>query len=140
MGLVSLNESFVNAIIETAESLGWAVTHNNGEFEFSKYSPAGQDFNMSISADTLSEMNSHLYERYNDFDCSEETYLWLDESGHGKNGAPYDMKDLYEDMKACEEMIRELAGKIQELEYSDAFENNQFELDDDYEDEEDFEP
>ena len=25
--------------------------------------------------------------------------LWLDEFGHGKNGAPYDMKDVYEDFE-----------------------------------------
>ena len=37
-----------------------------------------------------------------------ETYLWLDSDGHGKNGAPYDMKDLYEDMEACREIIYEL--------------------------------
>ena len=136
MGLVSVNKNYVEAIIEAAESLDWTVTHDNGEFEFQKYSPAGQDFNMSISADTFSEFQSQLYERYNDFDCSEEASIWLDESGHGKNGAPYDMKDLYEDMAACEEMIRELAVKIQEIEYEDTIEDNQF----DYEDEEDLEP
>jgi len=139
MGLISLNQCLVDAIIKTAESLDWTVTQDNGEFEFQKYSPAGQDFNMSISAESLSELNNGLYERYNNFDCSEEAHIWLDESGHGKNGAPYDMKDLYEDMEACEEMIRELAEKIQEIEYEDTIEDNQFEIDDDYEDEEDLE-
>ena len=61
------------------------------------------------------EFSEQLQERYNNFDCSEETYLWLDNTGHGTNGAPYDMKDLYEDMEACEEMLRELACKLQEI-------------------------
>lgn len=34
-----------------------------------------------------------------DYDVSEQTMLWLDEFGHGKNGAPYDMKDVYEDFE-----------------------------------------
>lgn len=48
------------------------------------------------------------------FDVSYETYLWLDESGHGKNGAPYDMRDLYEDMEAVEEMISKLYAAVSE--------------------------
>jgi hypothetical protein len=97
-----MNKRTVNEIIRVAESLGWTVTHDKGEFEFQRYSPAGQDFNMSLFAESLTEMNDALFARYNDFDCSEEAYIWLDETGHGRNGAPYDMKDGYEGMQACE--------------------------------------
>lgn len=110
-----MNKSDLKKVIEVAENLDFVVTHDNGEFMFSKFSPAGQDFNIEISADTLEELSEKLNERYNDFDCSEETYLWLDNTGHGSNGAPYDMKDLYEDMEACEEMIRQLAVEVQNI-------------------------
>ena len=45
---------------------------------------------------------------YNDFDVSYEAYLWLDNTGHGTNGAPHDMKAVYEDMEECEGFIYEL--------------------------------
>jgi len=108
-----MNKNLVDAVTKVAESAGWQVSQENGKFEFQKCSPAGQDFHVSVSAGTVSELNSALTERYNDFDCSEEAYLWLDDSGHGKNGAPHDMKDVYEDMAACREMISELADTIE---------------------------
>ena len=111
-----MNRNIVKKIINTAESLEWSVTYNGGgEFDFQKFSPAGQDFNMSISANSLDELKENLYEWYKNYDCSEEAYLWLDESGHGKNGAPYDMKDVYEDMEACVDMVKELAADIQNI-------------------------
>ncbi|MDL2287054.1 hypothetical protein LJB90_00600 [Eubacteriales bacterium OttesenSCG-928-G02] len=84
-----MNKTVVNKINEAAELLGWSVSHNSGEFEFQTYSPAGQDFNINVTAYSLYELSDRVSERYDDFDCSEEAYLWLDESGHGRNGAPY---------------------------------------------------
>lgn len=110
-----MNKNHVKKIIKVAEKLDWKVTEYNGEFELEKFSPAGQDFIISVSADTLEEFSERLYDRYNDFDVSEEAYIWLDDTGHGKNGAPYDMKDVYEDMEACEEMVRELAIEVQNI-------------------------
>ena len=113
-----MNKEDINKVIEVAESLGWNVTieesYINGcSFEFSKFSPAGQDFNVFIDntgdAETLKAL---LYERYTNFDVSEETYLWLDDTGHGVNGAPYDMRDLYDDMEKCQEMILELYNEL----------------------------
>ena len=110
-----MKKNDIKKITKVAKGLEWSIKEDNGDFELEKYSPAGQDFNINISADTIEEFSEKLYERYNDFDASEETYLWLDNTGHGTNGAPYDMKDLYEDMEACQEMIRELAITIQNI-------------------------
>ena len=52
---------------------------------------------------------------YENFDVSEEAYYWLDDSGHGKNGAPYDMKDVYEDMEECKEFIYDAFCLIRNL-------------------------
>jgi hypothetical protein len=112
-----MNKKDIKKITDVADQLHWSAVYNfrDKEFAFQKYSPASQDFNMNITADSVEELSEKLYERYNNFDCSEETYIWLDNSGHGRNGAPYDMKDLYEDMEACQEMIRELAVAIQNI-------------------------
>ena len=64
--------------------------------------------------ENLGEIEDKLREYYDNYDPNYETYLWLDESGHGKNGAPYEMIDVYNDMKACEEMIDKLACAIEE--------------------------
>ena len=58
----------------------------------------------------------NLYSVYEDFDVSSEAYLWLDSDGHGTNGAPYDMKDLYEDFEACESAIYDLWEYLRDFE------------------------
>ena len=108
-------------IYEIAEREGWAVSHHYESetivyFLFSKFSPLGKDFNVEITVDDDQEDEDFVYENvcnavYDFWDCydvCEETYLCLDETGHGRNGAPRDMKDLYEDMQACEDMIHDL--------------------------------
>lgn len=105
----------INKVIEVAKKLEWNVAIKESYidgccFEFSKLSPAGQDFNISVDGvEVIDSLIALIYKKYVDFDVSKETYLRLDESGHGKNGgAPYDMKDLYEDMEVCQEMILDL--------------------------------
>ena len=109
------NETIKDKVERIAREDGWSVyvedeTEDNICFDFGKYSPAGQDFHVSAELEDMEieTLMDNLNSRYANFDCSEETYLWLDSTGHGTNGAPYDMKDLYEDMEACQEMIMEL--------------------------------
>ena len=116
-------------IVKVAEENGWSVyiedeTEDHICFDFGKYSPAGQDFHVSAELEDM-EINTlmdNLNSRYADFDCSEETYLWLDSTGHGTNGAPYDMKDLYEDMEVCQEMIMELYNVFNNEDWSEYYE------------------
>ena len=37
-----------------------------------------------------------------------EAYLWIGTDGHGKNGAPYRIKDIVSDMEQAEAMIEKL--------------------------------
>ena len=107
----TLNEK----IVELANTQGWKVDIvDNGDgdytFVFRKYSPAGQDFyfEADMEENNIQYLLDNIYEYYSNYDCSEEAYLWLDNTGHGRNGAPYDMKDVYEDMQACEQAILNL--------------------------------
>lgn len=106
-------------IEKIAEELGWSVTwdkNNDGTkfVMFSQYSPAGQDFNVELDYENLGEIKDKLRKYYDSYDPSYEASLWLDDDGHGRNGAPYEMIDVYNDMKACEEMIDKLACAIEE--------------------------
>lgn len=102
-------------LVKIAEDLGWSVKIiNNEEMMFQKYSPAGQDFFITIEPNDFEDAVNLVHERVDGFDCSEETYYWLDNTGHGTNGAPNDMRDLYNDMEACLKMLEELYEKLYE--------------------------
>ena len=107
---------FSKKLMETIEKAGWIMTEDNLCYNFQTYSPAGQDFyfcidkNKSVDLDTL---GSEIYDYYNCFDVSEASHIWLDSTGHGKNGAPYEMIDVYKDMEWCENKIYELFEIIQ---------------------------
>ena len=87
-------------------------------FEFSKYTPAGQDFSFSATMkdNSLDSLVADMKEYYEGFDVDSEAYLWLDKNGHGKNGAPYRMKDVLADMEEAEKNIESLLNAIREIE------------------------
>ena len=97
-------------LVEAIEAAGFSICQEDENcYRFGKYSSAGQDFSFCI--DTEGDMDRfayNIFEYYDGFDVSEEVYLWLDNTGHGTNGAPYDMRDLYDDMEECQGFINEL--------------------------------
>ena len=97
-------------LIDLIENAGFVIREEcDNILNFSRISPAGQDFSFDIDTESnLDLFRNNIFSCYSDFDVSYETYLWLDDTGHGKNGAPYDMKDLYEDMQECESYILQL--------------------------------
>lgn len=100
---------FIETIRPLIESHDYTVVEDDSYYHFGKYSSYGQDFGFYIEKEgTVEEFIDSIYDYYNDYDVSEAAYLWLDKFGHGKNGAPYDMKDVYEDMKECEGFILDL--------------------------------
>lgn len=58
--------------------------------------------------ESAEELINSIHQRYVEYDVDSEAYLWLDSEGHGKNGAPYRMRDVLEDMEACKKMIYDL--------------------------------
>lgn len=77
--------------------------------DFEYYSSAGQDFMIPAEFNgDLQKLSDDIYDYYNCFDVGEATYCWLDNTGHGKNGAPYNMKDVIADMEECEKAIYKL--------------------------------
>ena len=99
----------MNEVLNKIRELGWSIEEYEENYELGIYSPAGKDFSMIVEKDDdIKYFIGNIHKVYTDFDVSYETYLWLDEEGHGTNGAPYDMKDAYEDMKWFEDAIYEL--------------------------------
>ena len=113
----------IKKIIEIAQELGWSVDDKDTYMIFQKYSNADNDYSFEVDLDGVYGLDEddivdliirNVCDTYESFDCSEQAYMWLDKSGHGTNGAPYDMKDVYEDMESIEENLRRLYYEVLE--------------------------
>jgi len=120
----NMNESInIKAVVQCAESKGWSVhvdgtqKENTVIFDFYKFTPAGQDFSFTaiMQDDDFQSLIEDVENFYNAYDPDEEAYIWLDHSGHGRNGAPYHMRDVLDDMEAAERMVGELLEALQEI-------------------------
>lgn len=105
----------INSMFEKIEGLGWTVEkETESQYRLGKYSPAGQDFSVivDVEGDYSEDVIGGIYEAYENYDVSYEAYLWLDDTGHGRNGAPYEMEDVLSDMKDCEQMVLDLYNEL----------------------------
>jgi hypothetical protein len=92
--------------IQIAERLGWSVTKDRYDIELQFYTDYGQDFSFSVNRNE--DYVKQVYDYYNSFDPDEEALLWVDDSGHGKNGAPYRLNDIITDMEEVEKELEKL--------------------------------
>lgn len=114
-------EEFVNRITAIAEDDDWSV-HNHSEnydkvdLYLSKYSNADQDFGFYVECETgdADEFINAVEGYYNSDDPYEEAALWIDPDGHGKNGAPDDLKDLIADMEECKGNVKGLIDLLRQ--------------------------
>lgn len=99
---------------QIADRLGWNATiDDKGKYcNISQYSPEGQDVNFVIDVSDEEEIFENVNNLYEAYDPSEETYIWLGPTGHGQNGAPYDIGDLYEDMKWVDKQLEKLYDEV----------------------------
>ena len=112
---MTIKNKELEVLFQKIENEGWSIVEEGeNEYRLGKYSPHGQDFSIIVEGETEAALIKNIHEAYENYDVSEETYLWLDHTGHGINGAPYDMKDVLEDMEACESMILELYNTLRE--------------------------
>lgn len=112
----------IERIIALASSLGWQVTTQKKkrylvEFEFQQYTKMGQDFNFCVvmKGNDINSLIENIEEYYEGFDPDYEAYLWIGTDGHGKNGAPYHIKDIVSDMEEVETMIDKLCERLKTL-------------------------
>ena len=110
----------IEDLIEEIEKLGWTVEKEEEKEKvslfMSQYSTAGQDFSFTLEFNgDVGDFIDSIYDYHDGYDVSEEASYWLDDSGHGINGAPHDMKDLYEDMEACASMVNSLYDELTKI-------------------------
>lgn len=107
-------EKWQENVIDVAEELGWYVSVESNYFEFEKYSSAGEDFIFSIIATSLKQLQENLKEFYETFDREDHVFKLLEAKRSGFAGVP-DLDTLVEDSKDIENMLEELAEKINEI-------------------------
>ena len=110
----------IEKVKEIAQEKGWSVSVEDEkqasiQFEFQRFTKFGQDFN--FNADMLNKEISTLIadidQYYQGFDPDYEAYLWIGDDGHGRNGAPYHIKDIVSDMEEAEEQIYDLLQALE---------------------------
>lgn len=106
-------------LLSLAESEDWKIRPDkSGDkilgYELENYTPKGQDLIVILQFEKSAEkpvpalLIDALRRYIESYDPSEETSLWLDNTGHGANGAPYEVIDLYNDMVAAKNMMQQL--------------------------------
>lgn len=112
----------IQKIVSVANRKKWSVSTDETKeghilFEFSQFTPAGQDFSFSatMTDGDPSTLVEEIKQYYEGFDVDEEAYLWIGPDGHGRNGAPYHIKDIVRDMEATEEMVYQLYEALNEI-------------------------
>lgn len=90
------------------EKNDFAVEYIDGIIDISAYSPSGQDWHVEVAAENLSQLVHVLYSQWKDYDPDYEATLWIGEDGHGKDGAPYHIQDIVEDMMKCRRYLEYL--------------------------------
>lgn len=122
-----MEQKLLDLIISIGQNKGWTVDfldHDNKLVDvcFQRYSPADQDFNMTIEItdNDPKEFLKNLANYYENFDPDSEALNWCDKEGHGINGAPKRLKDIIIDFEEIEKEIKELLEvfnlQIEELE------------------------
>ena len=95
--------------LKVCDNLEWQVNVNGDYVELEKYSPAGEDFNFSV---TLKNFKDDVLEY--SFDEDEHVRMWLNAKDSGVSGVP-SAKELVNDAEEITSMINELKEELSKL-------------------------
>ena len=107
---MKLNKEFK----KVCEEKGWNVSEYNYDLILQKYSPAGEDFYLSI--DTKETKNTkkvvkEIRRQADDFDIDDHVEIYI--GMRGKKGVPSSISTLLKDAEDIKEMIEELAEELE---------------------------
>lgn len=94
---------------EICENLDWTIReYDDGTVELEKYSPAGEDFIITVNAEDF----AREVERYaDDFDVDDHIAMWIEAKKNGTAGVP-STRELVHDAEDIQEMLNELAEAL----------------------------
>lgn len=110
----------IRKVTDIAQEKGWSISVEDEnktsiQFEFQRYTKYGQDFNFNadMQDEDINTLIAGMKRYYEDFGPDYEAYLWIGDDGHGRNGAPYHIKDIVSEMEEAEEQIYELLQALE---------------------------
>lgn len=99
-------------LICAAATIGWSVCRgisaDTKYVEFSRYSPAGEDFSFCLYYDEIEEIPDGVKEYYESFDVDDHVTMWLGAKKDGVFGVP-SARELVDDAERIDEMLEELS-------------------------------
>jgi len=109
-----MDKVLMNALADKAEDLGWACTVcDDGDVEFAKRSPAGEDFSFYVSDENVI---GGVAEYAADFDADDHATMWVfAAANHSVKGVPRNIGVLLRDAEAIQAMLDELAYTLAEV-------------------------
>lgn len=107
--------TLMDALVDAAEEIGWAVHIEDDCIEFEKYSPAGEDFFLTITGNDEDEVVEKVREYAYDYDPDEHAAMWVD-ARRKISGVPQSVRTLIDDADAIKEMLFELAEELRKAE------------------------
>ena len=69
-------------------------------------------FAISYKEKSLQSFVFQIENYLKNFDVDYETSIWIGKDGHGKNGAPYHIKDILDEMYSAKEQIATLLYEL----------------------------
>lgn len=114
-----IDQRLVDRIETIANNKDWRTSFseqgNKVIIEFENYTQFGQNLIVTIfikEDSTIHDVAKSVYKYWESFDPDYEASFWIGSDGHGKNGAPYHISDIVEDMKNAQNMIEDLFIEI----------------------------
>ena len=111
--MVTFNEKIASAFEKL--DLSFELDAESQTLEISTYSPEGQDCSATFKADYMENLLRDMAEWIYDYDADYQASLWIGDDGHGRNGAPYHLKDIVTDMEWWRDQIDELHDRLCEI-------------------------
>lgn len=106
------SDNEVTRLMNRLEKRGWNTELYEDGLELQKYSPAGQDFVIQLEGETFDELVESAKKFNESYDPSKEAMRWIDDKGHGINGAPHDLIDLVQDLIWCKQETKKLSDYL----------------------------
>lgn len=98
----------LNKLEELCKGTNWEPEREDDNSYGFQWLGGDYDGYITLSGDTIEELAEDAYAAYDNFDVDEETALWIGEDGHGKNGAPYHIRDILEEFESYEKDLENL--------------------------------
>lgn len=97
--------------IDILEENDWSVSSytDDGRVELQKYSPAGEDFSITVEVEDFSNA---VRDYAIDFDADEYAAMWIEARGK-VNGVPESIRELIDDAEEIQEMLDGLADALE---------------------------